>query len=365
MATFTQGLRPPFCPRRACPSHCSGLPWTCIKSGSYSRTATPRRIQRYTCVVCRASFSSQTFDTTYFLKRPDLLKPLFYRLVACSGFRQIAREYGVSHTTVMRLSERLARHCLLFQQMYFTRARLLEPVVIDGLESFAHSQYYPCHINVAVGSDSHFLYAFTDSELRRKGRMTESQKQRRAELEQQHGRQDPRSIEKEVATLLQIVATRTERGLIVRSDDHKAYTPAIARLSLPVSHEVTASTVPRNEYNPLFPVNRLDLLTRHSGANHKRETIAFSKTQQNLVERFAIQTVWMNFAKSFSEKRQDSTPAMRLGLVSRKLSAGQILGRRLFPWRITLSDRAQDYYWRRVWTRPRGRSRPHILKLAT
>jgi hypothetical protein len=32
--------------------------------------------------------------------------------------------------------------------------------------------------------------------------------------------------------------------------------------------------------NPLFPVNLADLLLRHSSANHKRETIAFSKRRQ-------------------------------------------------------------------------------------
>ena len=90
--------------------------------------------------------------------------------------------------------------------------QLGEAVAIDGFESFAHSQFYPCHLHVAAGSESHFFYAFTDSELRRKGRMTAWQKQRREELEQQHGRPDPKSIEKEIAELVKLLPPERSPG---------------------------------------------------------------------------------------------------------------------------------------------------------
>jgi hypothetical protein len=264
----------------------------------------------------------------------------------------------------MRLSERLGRHCLLFLWRDLQRIRLGEPVAVDGFESFAHSQYYPCHFHLAVGADSHFTYAFTDSELRRKGRMTDAQKRRRAELERRHGRPDPRSIEKEIAELVRLLPESHARTLVIRSDEHPAYPRGLKRAARLIRHEVTPSTARRTSANPLFPVNLMDLLIRHCSGNHKRETIAFSKTRQNGVERLAILIVWRNYAKSFSENRRDATPAMTLGLADRKLTPADVLRMRLFPWLIGLPARWERYYRRLVSTGPRGTSRPHELRLA-
>ena len=354
---------PPFCPRENCPSHCSSGRWTYKRAGSYVRKAAPREIPRYNCRCCGVSFSSQSFHSTYYLKRPDLLLPVFGRLVACSGFRQIARDLGVSHTTVMRLCERLGRHHLLFLWQALKNLTLKEAVVIDGFESFAYSQYHPCHFHLAVGAKSHFTYAFTDSELRRKGRMTDAQKRRRQELEEKHGRPDPKSIEKEVAELLKLLP-KAEGSLVVLSDEHPAYPRALKRSGLPVRHEVTPGEAPRTRFNPLFPVNLMDGLLRHSSANHKRETIAFSKTRQNGVERLAIFAVWRNFAKWFSENHPGTTPAMAAGLAERKLAPREIVNERLFPWRIELPERWERYYRRLTSTVAQVKTRPHALRLA-
>lgn len=357
------GFHPPFCPRQTCPSHGQHKKWEFRRAGFYSRKASLLRIQRYTCVSCRASFSEQSFRATYYLKRPDLLVPVFHRLVGCSGFRQIAREFGVSHTTIMRISERLGRHCLLFNWRDVAKIVLDEPLVVDGFETYAHSQYYPCHFHLSIGAQSHFIFGFTDSELRRKGRMTEAQKKRRAELEAIHGRPDPRSIEKEFAAVIRL-APKGPPILTIRSDEHPAYPKGLRLSGRAFRHEVVSSRVRRTAENPLFAVNRADLVARHFSSNHKRETIAASKTRQNAAERLWVVAVYMNYGKSFSEKRQDATPAMRIGIADRKLKVSEILSERLFPWRIQPPERLEDYYWRRVSTGPRGRSRPHNLKLA-
>jgi hypothetical protein len=332
--------------------------------GFYERQIPPHRIQRFLCSHCHRSFSSQTFDPTYYLKRPELLGPLLSGSLGCSAYRQIARELGVSPTTVARQVARLGRHCLLFQERYRPCGPVSEPVVIDGFESFEFSQYWPMHLNTAVGAKSHFLYAFTDSELRRKGRMTPVQRKRRAELEARYGRPDPRAIEKGIVELLQLVA-RSPTPLRVHSDDHPAYPRAFRRLShLEITHQVTSSRRARNPQNPLFVVNVLDLLLRHSSANHKRETIAFSKRRQSAVERMAILQVWRNFMKSVSERKRDSTPAERLGIMRRKLGIGDVLSRRLFPLRLRLPERLRAYYWREIETRQLPRNARHRLQYA-
>jgi hypothetical protein len=240
--------------------------------GFFARKAAPQRIQRYRCSHCRRSFSTQTFSPTYWLRRPELLAVLLLRLVACSGYRQIAREFAVSPTTVLGQTARLGRHCLLFHERLRPR-QVGEPLAVDGFESFEFSQYTPVQFHLAVGAASHFVYGFTDSELRRKGRMSTAQKQRRAALEAAFGRPDPRSIEREMAALLELVVPRGAPPTALRSDEHPAYPRALRRLmGRAFAHEVTSSRVPRTAANPLFPVNLADLLIRHSSANHKRET---------------------------------------------------------------------------------------------
>jgi hypothetical protein len=283
-------------------------------------------------------------------------------VISCSSYRQAARQLGVSHTTVMRMAERLGRHCLLFQQRYLNGiGQLEEPVAVDGFETFEFSQYTPVHLNVAVGARTHFVYGFTDSELRRKGRMTQAQRARRAFLERTFGRPDPRAIEKEIAELLRLLP---DGRVELRTDEHLAYPRAVRRSARIVRHTVTSSKSARTPRNPLFPVNLWDLLIRHSSSNHKRETIAFSKRRQNAAEKLAVLQVWRNFLKSFSEKKQDATPAMRLGLLERKLSVDEVLQARLFITRIGLPVRLQRYYFRETVTRRIPNGRTHDCTLA-
>ncbi len=239
-----------------------------------------------------------------------------------SGLRH--RELGVAPSTVARQVERLGRHCLLFQKLHRPQGPIEETLVLDGFESFEFSQ----------------------------------------EQEARYGRPDPKSIEKEMAELVRLVA-REPQALRIHSDEHPAYPRALRRLKgFEIEHRVTSSKKPRTPQNPLFPVNLLDLLIRHGGGNHKRETIAFSKRRQSAVERLAILQVWRNYVKHFSERRRDACPAERLGLVSRRRTVREILRRRLFATRIELPERVVRYYRREVETRRIPNGRRHTLSYA-
>jgi hypothetical protein len=232
-----------------------------------------------------------------------------------------------------------------------------EPFVIDGFESFEYSQYFPFHANLAVGARSHFLYAFNDAPLRRKGRMTPFQKRRRAALEARFGRPDPKAIEKAMGALVRECIARRPgpEPLRLYSDEHPAYRRALRRLRgspgcPPIEHRVTPSRKRRTARNPLFPVNLTDLRLRHGNANHRRETIAFSKRRQAALERLAVFMVWCNYIKRRREKGPRETAAMRLGLLERPLRWTEVLRRRLFPGHADLSPEWRDYYARKVRT---------------
>jgi len=358
-------FRPPFCPNAVCTFHRDPRGWHFKKKGFHDRAAAPHRVQRYRCSQCRRSFSSQTFATTYWMRRPDLQPALVGKLLACSAYRQIARDLCVSPSTILRQAARLGRHCLLFHERLRPKGVPAEPIVVDGFESFEFSQYTPIHLHTAVGATSHFVYGFTDSELRRKGRMTEKQKQRRAALEAAFGRPDPKAIETDMASLLSIVIPPGE-AIELRSDDHPAYPRAVRRVpGRQIRHAITSSRIARTPHNPLFPVNLLDLLIRHSSANHKRETIAFSKRRQSAIDRLWVLIVWRNAMKSFSERKRDASPAQRLGLLAGRLGVADLLVERLFPSRIELPARWKTYYWRRVPPRRIPNAVGHQARFAT
>ena len=361
MASF----RPPFCPNPRCEDHVDASDFRFVRWGHFLRTCpVVRRIPRYRCSRCRRTFSSQTFQTHYWLRRPELQTTIAERLLSGSGYRQIARFLGCSPNTVMGQAARLGRHAMLFQERHRPK-RPREELVLDGFESFAFSQYYPLHLNLVVGAESHFMYALTESELRRKGRMTPAQRINRSAEEAAVGRPDPRAIEWGVRELLEwVLPARSQTTL--HADDHRAYPRAIAQLSADrrVELRVTSSRERRTARNPLFPVNRQDLMLRHSGANHRRETIAFSKLRASVIERGWLQAVFMNFLKPFSEKRQDRTPAQRLGIVGRRLGLGDLLSDRLFATRVGLGAVLRAHYERRVPTRRIPSMKRHELRYA-
>jgi transposase-like protein len=342
----------------------SGQPWPYRKIGYFRRLLAPHRIQRFTCKSCRRSFSTQTFSQSYWQKRPDLDARILMKTVGCMANRQIARDLEVSPETVNRHVARLGRHCLLYHWSMVRNTPPAPEIAVDGFESFELSQYFPTHHHLAVEKGTDFFIYFTDSELRRKGRMTEHQKRRRQDLERRLGRPDPKAVERDMKELL-TVALQGLRRAVVHSDDHPAYRRSIGQSHVAIDHRVTPGREHRDRNNALWEINLLDLLIRHGSANHKRETIAWSKRRQAGAERLAIFLVWRNYMKGRREKdRASPTPAMARGLRTGPLGVRELLACRLFRTLCDLPRRWARYYDREVLTRALGRQRRHELKLA-
>ncbi|MCR9096206.1 MAG: hypothetical protein NXI30_18420 [bacterium] len=226
-----------------------------------------------------------------------------------------------------------------------------EPLVLDGFRTFEHSQYWPMDLNLVVGR-SLFVYGFNDAELRRSGTMRPAQAVKRQILERKFGRPDPQATRKRTEELLRRVVP--PGGVVeLRSDEHQAYPRAMAGLTdRTFVHGQTSSKEARTPENPLFPVNLSDMLIRHSSANHKRETIAFSKRRQSALYRLAIWVVWRNYLKDRSENRRRGTPAQTLGITKRVMDLKDVLRGRLFASRIpSVRGWLAECYFGRIRTR--------------
>ena len=359
------GWHPPHCPNPKCKYHKplpEGFPHK--EDGTYLRMTDNRRIQRYLCLSCKRSFSTQTFSTTYWLKYPHLIKDVFMKTVGCMANRQIARDLQVSPSTIDRILARMGRHCFLFHTKQMQAAAPLSEIVIDGFVTYENSQYSPFHHHLAVDKDSDLFIYFTDSEVRRSGTMTAYQKARREVLETLHGRPDPQAERKDVTHLLQ-VALAGQTSAIVHSDGHKSYPRAIRDTDCQIRHIVTPGKDHRDKYNNLWVINLTDLLIRHNSSNHKRETIAASKRRQSSAERLVAFLIWRNYIKPRREKQpRGPTPAMERGMFDHKLTVEEVFSERIFRDHIELHDRWAEYYDRAIVTRALPINRRHDLQYA-
>jgi transposase-like protein len=365
-------FRPPHCPRRECSGHRPAGRYGCIRAGSYVRRCDPqRRVPRFLCLGCKRSFSRQSFATSYYLKRPELLAPVAAGLVAGSGHRQIARSLRCAPSTVTRLSARLGRHALLVQAeaLAALEGSVDEPFVWDHFETFAFSQEDRLGIGTAVGQRSWFVFSFDPAPHRRGGRPASRRPAPRSPLPDAV----PAAVVDSTRRALRLLARLSPGGFHLVSDDHPAYGAAVAG-ARGIRHSIHPNPPrgPRNDPRiarmrdrAMFAVDLLHKLLRHSQAHHRRETIAFGRRSNAILERTALMAVWRNFVKNVSERRSaELTPAMRLRLTARRWTWGDVLARRRFPERVCWPEGWRRIY-QRGWITPAvGRNQRHELRHA-
>jgi len=365
-------FRPPHCPWPECPSGEAGAKFRWTRAGWYTRGCDPRRrVPRLLCSTCRRTFSRQSFASTYYLKRPELLLPVAAGLVAGSAHRQIARSLGCAPSTVTRLSARLGRIALLLQAEALSELDGLdEPIVFDHFETFAFSQDDRLGIGTAVGQRSWFVYTFDPAPHRRAGRRSALRRAPTRPLPESA----PGSVVRSTRRVLDTLRRLTPDCLQLVTDDHPAYRSAVRGLLGSIEHQIYPNPprgpgadleVVRQRDRAMFAVDLLHKLKRHTQAHHRRETIAFGRRSNAILERTALMAVWRNFIKKVSERRSDPvTPAMRAGLTDRVWSWTDVCSKRRFPGRISLPGGWAKVY-RRGWITPAvGRNQIHQLRHA-
>jgi transposase-like protein len=301
---------PEFCSNPRCiyhqPEVASGAGRWYHRSGSF-HTACRGQIQRFRCLHCGKSVSTQTFSIHYWTHSTCDLKRLREDLDSTSGLRQIARRWKGSYRVVQNRITRLSHSALALMDAAGAQLSLSENLVIDGFESFVRSQYFPLNVNIAAGADSQFLYALSLSPLRRKGRMSRLQRHRRAMIDA-HWRAPRASVRAGMQLILEDLSGAISRGcavsrLVIYSDEHKSYPPAIAatRGLVPLmhrsllSHVTVSSKVARTVRNRLFAVNYIERQIRKNAGDHVRETVKQARETNCMMQRLALFAVSHNF----------------------------------------------------------------------
>ena len=233
--------------------------------------------------------------------------------------------------------------------------KVKEPLVYDGLENFAFSQYDPNNLNHAVGKRSLFIYDFNLCTFNRKGLMSPRQKIRKQVLDTEFGPYAKDVIRSSTRKIFKRLSDRAEGGLVLYSDRHFQYRRVLSidLADTPITHFQVSSKIHRNYRNPLFAVNNIDLMTRQNLAAFKRETIAFSKHEIAMQDCYLLYMGFRNYMrpKFYGTHRSDpessrKSPAMELGLTERILKFGDFFSNRVFPSQVTLNQDAKDRYER-------------------
>jgi hypothetical protein len=278
---------------------------------------------------------------------------------------------------VTRLSARLGRHALLLTATALAElGEIEEGLVADHFESFVRTQDYPVGVATVVGKRSWFVYGLDPAPHARAGKRSAVQEAKRKARPPQPTRGGyTGSMARVLDGLLQCFPDSPPIELT--TDGHTGYERALGKARFRERFRHTAypnpkrgpkgsprSPAARVRDRAMFPVDTLHGLLRHSACHHRRETIAFGRRTNAILERLYLASAWRNFVKGVSERKPDpTTPAMKLKLATEPWSFSRVLARRLFPGRVRLPKSWLAVY-RRAWITPGGPNSPHQPTLA-
>lgn len=379
--TPPSSFRPLFCPSPACPDHRlrRSRRYRYVRNGFFRRKCDRRRIQRFRCKRCQAGFSQQTFSVTYCMKRPDLLPRIAPWIASGAPLRRITRSHNGAWpdrpchpATVARLARRIGSQCLLVHEECRRHLPpIREPIVADHFVAFVGMQENALGVATAVGADSWYVYALEPAWHRR---ATASSRRRRRVASRRNEIQ--RSVHRMLDRLLEHLPHGTP--LLLITDDDPRQLRAVTRhpQALRLRHAAYRNPLKRRRGEPrdpetrardaaMFPVDLLHKLHRNWIADHRRETLAFGRRGEAVLERLAVLATVRNLIQGVSERRNDrTTPAMRLGVTDRPWLWRDVLAERRFPTRIPLGESASGVYHRTMHD-PRGIPwPPHVRKRA-
>jgi len=247
--------------------------------------------------------------------------------------------------------------------------QLSEDVCADGFETFVDSQFTPCHINLLAGSKSQLAYGWDFSFIRRKGRMTLKQREKREIIERTW--KIPRgslkhSFQRAVnEPLIRMKKVADKIPVELSTDFHSVYPgalkedPNMANLLATniYVHKKVSSRVTRDYENPLFSVNYLDREIRKDVANHVRETTRYAREPNRMMDRMTVYLVQHNTEKKYRIKSKQSDQTRHWQVAGIKENSVTSLTEKSFarrPWWNENMTESMKILWTQSIARPKG-----------
>jgi transposase-like protein len=334
-------FRPPHCPLDSCRS--SSRPSFRYRSrGSFRRDCDGRTVQRFLCLHCRRSFSTQTFRVDYRLRRPTLWTAVFEGLVSKLTLRQMARLRHCSRKSLALRLVRFGEHCRAFHLERLERAQrrggLPGRFQLDELETYEHDRRLcPLSVPVLMERRSYFVVCAQAAPLPARGSLRPKDQERKEKRDLQLGvrRSGSRAAVARSFELLKHVAGGTAR-LELQTDEKPSYASEARRcFGASLNHKRYSSRAPRVHGSPLFPINHTLAQMRDSISRLVRRTWASSKRARFLDLHQWIWIAWRNYVRGITNEAPRTTPAMALRVFPVQLSISELVALRVFRSRST------------------------------
>ena len=165
---------PSQCAYSECQSKSTSLtPGHFVRKGFYFRSSDGRSIPRFSCLVCKRSFSSASFSNCFGQKKRRLNDQIFKLLVSGVSQRRAAKILGTTRGTVVRkflfLAVRARASHQTFLKEFIEKRGKLNEVVFDEMESFEKSKCLPVSIPLAVDPKTRKVLGFGVCSMPAKG----------------------------------------------------------------------------------------------------------------------------------------------------------------------------------------------------
>ena len=311
-----------------CPKHRDPTPSFFVRKGSYHARCRAHPVPRFRCRTCGRGFSRQTFRADYRDHRPDLNAKVFLALSTGIGLRQTARNLGLSLRCTELKFRKIARH---LRRLNLNLRRPLPAgsmLQLDEFESYeGRRNTRPLSLPTLIERESRFLIWTESAPIRPRGKMTPARIAAIHEDETRLGPRKDHSRHSVKRTLRRGVDLARDLAHVVLACDEKSIYPGLARRLFGRQRlvlERTSSKLARTTFNPLFPINHTEAMTRDLTGRLRRQSWLVSKQGRYLDLALQMWMAYRNYVRRrFNYDRQSS--AQRLGFVDRRMRPEQLL----------------------------------------
>ncbi len=142
-----------------------------IKRGVFIRSSDRRHIQRFHCKKCNKSFSTQTLNFDYRLRKRSH-NQLVFRLI-CSGLsqRRCALLLGLKQESIARRVRLFGNTSKMNLKAYRKNRSKIKIINIDEMETFEHTKCKPLTLPIAVEEKTRKIVALGVAPIAAKGRL--------------------------------------------------------------------------------------------------------------------------------------------------------------------------------------------------
>jgi transposase-like protein len=326
-------FQPAFCP---CESpECEGRSgFQYQRRGTFRRACDGRIVQRFQCMRCMKTFSTQTFRVDYKLRKPAKDLPIFRQLVSKVTMRQISKTEEICRRTIARRLELWGKHCKAFHlaamNTYREQAATEGCFLLDELETFeTHRKLKPVTVPVLVHKPSHAILHVAVGALAPRKPLKPREAKKLAQYEKEDG--GPRRSESraKVWECFEALKKLTEGRpqVIVRTDQKSSYAVALKKLfGKRLVHGLTHSKAPRTYRNPLFVVNHTLAMLRDNVSRLVRRNWGHAKKRERLEWHLWIYVAWRNYVRQITNEDSRHSAGQVAGLCPRMLDLSELLG---------------------------------------